>query len=67
LTEIRVIKDPPFSIPDVVESMLTERVCRKLSKCNVPYAIVGGHAVALHGAVRSTIDIDLASYGRHKI
>lgn len=24
------------------------------------YAIVGGHAVALHGAVRGTVDIDLA-------
>jgi len=26
----------------------------------VRYAIVGGHAVALHGAVRGTVDIDLA-------
>jgi hypothetical protein len=26
----------------------------------VRYAIVGGHAVALHGAVRGTVDIDIA-------
>lgn len=38
--------------------MFIERVCRKLNELNVPYAIVGGHAVALHGAVRGTIDID---------
>lgn len=25
----------------------------------VPYALVGGHAVALHGAVRGTLDIDI--------
>ena len=59
LSEVRVIKGPLFPIPDVVESMFIERVCRKLSECNVPYAIVGGHAVALHRAVRGTIDIDL--------
>lgn len=39
--------------------MFIERVCKKLSEHNVPYAIVGGHAVALHGAVRGTLDIDL--------
>ena len=36
-----------------------ERVCTALRNGRVPYAIVGGHAVALHGAVRGTIDIDL--------
>ena len=30
-----------------------------MNKSNVPYAIVGGQAVALHGAIRGTIDIDL--------
>ncbi len=38
--------------------MFIERVCNKLNEHNVPYALVGGHAVALHGAVRGTIDID---------
>jgi hypothetical protein len=35
---------------DVVES---------LNLARVPYALVGGYAVALHGAVRGTVDIDL--------
>lgn len=26
----------------------------------MPYAVVGGHAVALHGAVRGTVDVDVA-------
>jgi predicted nucleotidyltransferase len=37
-----------------------ERICASLSRAGVRYAIVGGHAVALHGAVRGTVDIDLA-------
>ncbi|MDE0419359.1 MAG: hypothetical protein OXK76_00540 [Gammaproteobacteria bacterium] len=36
-----------------------ERVCAALRDAGVRYAIVGGHAVALHGAVRGTINIDL--------
>ena len=36
-----------------------ERVCRCLDANNVSYAIVGGYAVALHGAPRGTIDGDL--------
>ena len=36
-----------------------ERVCAALRDGQVRYAIVGGYAVALHGAVRGTIDIDL--------
>ena len=35
------------------------RVCNALASARVRYAIVGGHAVALHGAVRGTVDIDL--------
>lgn len=38
--------------------MLIERLCRALEERQVPYALVGGHAVALHGAIRGTIDID---------
>ena len=37
-----------------------ERVCRALCEAEVDYAIVGGHAVALHGAVRGTVDVDVA-------
>lgn len=37
-----------------------EQVCSTLEKGGIKYAIVGGHAVALHGAVRGTIDIDIA-------
>ena len=36
-----------------------ERVCAALRDAGVRYAIAGGHAVALHGAVRGTLDIDL--------
>ena len=37
-----------------------ERVCEALNGANVRYMIVGGYAVALHGAVRGTLDIDIA-------
>jgi len=36
------------------------KVCRSLAGERVRYAVVGGHAVALHGAVRGTVDIDIA-------
>lgn len=36
------------------------RVCGVLAERKVRYAVVGGHAVALHGAVRGTVDIDVA-------
>jgi len=39
--------------------MLIEKVCRKLADKKIPYAIVGGYAVALHGAVRGTMDLDI--------
>ena len=37
-----------------------ERICAALRRARVRYAVVGGHAVALHGAVRGTVDIDIA-------
>ena len=37
-----------------------ERICTALHEAGVHYAVVGGYAVALHGAVRGTVDIDLA-------
>lgn len=39
--------------------MFLLEVVRALKKARVPYALVGGYAVALHGALRGTIDIDL--------
>ncbi len=36
------------------------RLCQGLDRAGLRYAIVGGHAVALHGAVRGTVDIDIA-------
>lgn len=35
-----------------------ERVCLAFNQTSLRYALVGGHAVALHGAPRGTIDID---------
>lgn len=39
--------------------MFPLRVARALDQARVPYALVGGYAVALHGAVRGTVDVDL--------
>jgi hypothetical protein len=39
--------------------MFLYRVIESLEKNTVDYALVGGFAVALHGAVRGTVDIDL--------
>ena len=39
--------------------MFLERVVSCLRQASVRFAIAGGHAVALHGAVRGTLDLDL--------
>ncbi len=39
--------------------MFIHEVCAAFDKANIPYAIVGGYAVALHGAMRGTIHIDI--------
>jgi uncharacterized nucleotidyltransferase DUF6036 len=39
--------------------MFLLRVARALDEARVAYALVGGYAVALHGAVRGTVDVDL--------
>ena len=39
--------------------MLLLRVTKALEDQKIKYAIVGGFAVALHGAVRGTVDIDI--------
>jgi hypothetical protein len=43
----------------LVYTMFILRVIQALQKHQVPYALVGGYAVALHGAVRGTLDVDL--------
>jgi len=39
--------------------MFINRVCDALSKAKVPYAVVGGYAVAMHGVIRGTVDVDI--------
>ena len=39
--------------------LFVEKVCQSLAAHGVRYALVGGYAVALHGAVRGTVDIDI--------
>lgn len=39
--------------------MFINKVCDALQKAKIPYAVVGGLAVALHGIPRATFDIDL--------
>ena len=39
--------------------MFIYRLIQTLDKRRVDYAIAGGYAVALHGAIRGTVDIDL--------
>lgn len=40
-------------------SMFLFQVIDEFKKNNIPYAIVGGYAMALHGLVRATVDINL--------
>lgn len=40
--------------------MLIQRVIQALDKHGVKYVLIGGYAVALHGAIRGTIDVDIA-------
>ncbi|MDX8410477.1 MAG: DUF6036 family nucleotidyltransferase [Mariprofundaceae bacterium] len=39
--------------------MFIRRVIESIVEHGIDYALVGGYAVALHGAVRGTVDIDL--------
>lgn len=40
--------------------MFIHSVCTAFEQAKVPYAVVGGYAVSLHGAPRGTFDIDFA-------
>jgi len=50
----------------LVYTMLVLKVVGALSRHRVPYALVGGYAVALHGAVRGTVDIDVVVHLRER-
>jgi len=39
--------------------MFLLRITQALADADIDYALVGGYAVALHGAVRGTVDIDI--------
>lgn len=39
--------------------MFIHDLCRSLDTEKIAYAVVGGYAVALHGIVRGTVDIDI--------
>lgn len=41
-----------------MKTMFIQTVIQALEKANVRYVLVGGYAVALHGAVRGTVDLD---------
>ncbi len=47
--------------------MFIRRVIEALRNHEVDYAIVGGYAVALHGAVRGTVDVDLVIQVNQKV
>jgi len=46
--------------------MFLLRITGALDGARVAYALVGGFAVALHGAVRGTLDVDLVIRGREQ-
>ena len=46
--------------------MFLNELCAALERNGVRYALAGGHAVALHGAVRGTLDIDIVINWNHK-
>ena len=51
---------PGWYIPAYTAAMtFLSRVSKALDAAGVRYALVGGYAVALHGAVRGTVDIDI--------
>ena len=39
--------------------MLLYDVAAAFDEASVPFAVAGGYAVALHGAVRGTVDVDI--------
>ena len=50
----------------LIHTMFLLRVTDALDAARVAYALAGGYAVALHGAVRGTVDIDLVIRRRER-
>ncbi|MDZ4785027.1 MAG: nucleotidyltransferase [bacterium] len=46
--------------------MFILKLIRALKKAKIKYAIAGGHAVSLHGAVRGTMDVDIVVEHKEK-
>ena len=46
--------------------MFVLKVAKALKEAHVRYAIAGGYAVALHGAVRGTLELDLVLHHERK-
>ncbi len=44
--------------------MFLLKVANKFKELAIPYALVGGYAVALHGAIRGTVDVDCITQWR---
>jgi len=51
--------EPKYISVYTSEVSFLSRICSALSTARLRYAVVGGHAVALHGAVRGTVDVDI--------
>jgi hypothetical protein len=39
--------------------MFLLEIVKAMTKAQVPHAVAGGYAVAMHGAIRGTVDVDL--------
>ena len=39
--------------------MFIARICNLFHENNIPFAVVGGYAVAMHGVARGTFDVDI--------
>lgn len=57
MTIVYIVFDRRY-IPVYTTNMFIQKVVSALDKANVRYALVGGYAVALHGAIRGTVDLD---------
>ena len=56
---IELYPAPIKYIPVYTLCTFIQKLIKALEKANVRYALIGGYAVALHGAVRGTVEVDL--------
>jgi len=55
---IRIIRFETKYISIYTIKMFITNITQAFNKTGIKYALVGGHAVAIHGAVRGTMDVD---------